>query len=59
MNNLPTSQEASRPPIIAAPPWCGPLVGGPAGAIIVGTADGVISVPVQAIAQVRPVAQRP
>jgi hypothetical protein len=39
--------------------WCGPLVSGPAGAISVGNANGVISVPVQAIAQVRPVAQCP
>jgi hypothetical protein len=39
--------------------WCGPLVSGPAGAISVGTAHSVISVPVQAVAQVRPVAQCP
>jgi hypothetical protein len=32
---------------------------GTTGAIIVGAANGVISVPVQAIAQVRPVAQCP
>jgi len=37
--------------------WCGPLVSGPAGAISVRTANGVITVPAQAIAQVRPVAQ--
>jgi len=37
--------------------WCGPLVSGPAGAISVRTAHGVITVPAQAIAQVRPVAQ--
>jgi hypothetical protein len=39
--------------------WCGPLVTGPAGAISVRTGNGVISVPAQAIAQVRPVAQCP
>jgi len=37
--------------------WCGPLVSGPAGAISVRTVHGVITVPAQAIAQVRPVAQ--
>jgi hypothetical protein len=37
--------------------WCGPLASGPAGAISVRTANGVITVPAQAIAQVRPVAQ--
>jgi hypothetical protein len=37
--------------------WCGPLVSGPAGAISVRTAHGIITVPAQAIAQVRPVAQ--
>jgi len=37
--------------------WCGPLVSGPAGAVSVRTANGVITVPAQAIAQVRPVAQ--
>jgi hypothetical protein len=37
--------------------WCGPLVSGPAGAISVRTTHGVITVPAQAIAQVRPVAQ--
>jgi hypothetical protein len=36
--------------------WCGPLVNGPAGAISVRTGNGVITVPAQAIAQVRPVA---
>jgi hypothetical protein len=39
--------------------WCGPLVSGPAGAISVGTAKGVVAVSVQAVAQVRPVAQCP
>jgi hypothetical protein len=39
--------------------WCGPLVSGPGGAISVRTGNGVISVPAQAIAQVRPVAQCP
>jgi hypothetical protein len=37
--------------------WCGPLVSEPAAAISVRTAHGVITVPAQAIAQVRPVAQ--
>ena len=37
--------------------WCGPLVSGPAGAVSVRTAHGVITVPAQDIAQVRPVAQ--
>jgi hypothetical protein len=37
--------------------WCGPLVSGPASAISVRTTQGVITVPTQAIAQVRPVAQ--
>jgi hypothetical protein len=39
--------------------WCGPLVSGQAGAISVATANRVIAVPVQLIAQVRPVAQCP
>ena len=39
--------------------WCGPLVNGPAGAISVRTGNGVITVPAQAIAQIRPVAQCP
>jgi hypothetical protein len=39
--------------------WCGPLVNGPDGAISVRTGTGVITVPAQAIAQVRPVAQCP
>lgn len=39
--------------------WCGPLVNGPAGAISVHAASGVIAVPAQAITQVRPVAQCP
>ena len=37
--------------------WCGPLASGPAGAVSVRTANGVVTVPAQAIAQVRPVAQ--
>ena len=37
--------------------WCGPLVSGPAGAVSVRTANGVITVPARAVAQVRPVAQ--
>jgi len=37
--------------------WCGPLVGGRASAISVRTAQGVVTVPAQAIAQVQPVAQ--
>jgi hypothetical protein len=39
--------------------WCGPVVNGPAGAISVRTGNGVIIVPAQAIAQIRPVAQCP
>lgn len=39
--------------------WCGPLVTGPAGAISVRTASGVITVPAQAIAQVSPVGRCP
>lgn len=39
--------------------WCGTLVNGPAGAISIRTGSGVITVPAQAIAQVRPVAQCP
>jgi hypothetical protein len=39
--------------------WCGPLVSGPAGGISVRTGNGVVTVPAQAIAQVRPVAQCP
>jgi hypothetical protein len=39
--------------------WCGQLVDGPTGAISVRTANGVIAVPAQAIAQVRPVAACP
>ena len=38
--------------------WCGPLVDGPA-AVSVRTGTGVITVPAQAIAQVRPVAACP
>jgi len=37
--------------------WCGPLVNGPAAGISVRTGNGVVTVPAQAIAQVRPVAQ--
>src|SRR5499427_10156215 len=39
--------------------WCGQLVDGPSGSISVRTASGVIAVPTQAIAQVRPVAACP
>jgi hypothetical protein len=39
--------------------WCGQLVDGPSGAISVRTANGVIAVPAQAVAQVRPVAACP
>ena len=39
--------------------WCGPLVSGPAGAISVRTASGIITVPTQAIAQVSPVGRCP
>jgi hypothetical protein len=39
--------------------WCGPLVSGPADAISVRTATGIIAVPTQAIAQVSPVGHCP
>jgi hypothetical protein len=39
--------------------WCGPVVSGPAGAISVRTASGMITVPTQAIAQVSPVGRCP
>ena len=39
--------------------WCGPLVSGPADAISVRTASGIITVPAQAIAQVSPVGRCP
>ena len=39
--------------------WCGPLVTGPTGAISVRTGTGVVTVPAQAVAQIRPVAQCP
>jgi hypothetical protein len=39
--------------------WCGPLVSGPADAISVRTANGIIAVPTQAIAQVSPVGHCP
>ena len=39
--------------------WCGQLVDGPSGAISVRTANGVIAVPTQAIAQIRSVAACP
>ena len=39
--------------------WCGPLVSGPADAISVRTANGIITVPTQAIAQVSPVGRCP
>jgi hypothetical protein len=39
--------------------WCGPLVSGPADAISVHTANGNISVPTQAVAQVSPVGRCP
>jgi len=39
--------------------WCGQLADGPSGAISIRTADRVIPVPVQVIAQVRPVAACP
>ncbi len=38
---------------------CGPLVNGPADAISVHTANGIITVPTQAISQVSPVGQCP
>ena len=42
---------------ISGQAWCGPLVNGPAAGISVRTGNGVVTVPAQAIAQVRPVAQ--
>ena len=39
--------------------WCGPLVSGPADAISVRTASGIITVPTQVIAQVSPVGRCP
>jgi hypothetical protein len=39
--------------------WCGPLVSGPADAISVRTANGIIAVPTQAIAQVSPIGRCP
>ena len=39
--------------------WCGPIVTGPAGALSVRTGNGVITVPVAAVAQIRSVAQCP
>lgn len=39
--------------------WCGPLVNGPGDAISVSTRNGVVTVPSQAIAEVRPVGQCP
>jgi hypothetical protein len=57
----PTSASAAAVAVTGAngQAWCGPLVTGPAGAISVRTGNGVISVPAQAVAQVRPVAQCP
>jgi len=37
--------------------WCGPLVSGPASAVSIRTADGVITVAAEDIAQVRPLTQ--
>jgi hypothetical protein len=39
--------------------WCGPLVSGPAGAISVRTANGIITVPAQDIAEVSPAGRCP
>jgi hypothetical protein len=39
--------------------WCGPLVTGPADAISIRTSNGVVTVPTQAVAQIRTVAQCP
>ena len=39
--------------------WCGPLVTGPADAISVRTSNGVVTVPTQAVAQIRTVTQCP
>ncbi len=39
--------------------WCGPLVSGPAGAVSVQTANGIVTVPAQDIAQVSPAERCP
>jgi hypothetical protein len=39
--------------------WCGPVVTGPGGAISVRTGNGIITIPAQVIARVRPVTQCP
>jgi hypothetical protein len=53
----PASSTAVAVTATSGQAWCGPLVTGPAAAISVRTGNGVITVPAQAIAQVRPVAQ--
>ena len=53
----PASSNAVAVTAVSGQAWCGPLVTGPAAAISVRTGNGVVTVPVQAIARVRPVAQ--
>jgi hypothetical protein len=55
----PASSSAVAVTATTGQAWCGPLVTGPAAAISVRTGKGVVTVPAQAIAQVRPVAQCP
>lgn len=55
----PASSSAAVVTSTSGQSWCGPLVSGPAGTVGVRTGNGVSLVPVQAIAQVRPVAQCP
>jgi hypothetical protein len=52
-----TSTAAAAVAVTAASgqAWCGPLVSGPAGAVSVRTANGIVAVPAQDIAQVSPV----
>jgi len=53
----PASSTAVAVTATSGQAWCGPLVNGPAAGISVRTGNGVVTVPAQAIAQVRPVAQ--
>jgi hypothetical protein len=55
----PTSSPAVAVTGTTGQAWCGPLVSGPADTISVRTANGVIIVPAQAIAQVSPVDRCP
>jgi hypothetical protein len=55
----PASSPAVAVTGITGQAWCGPLVNGPADAISVRTANGIITVPTQAISQVSPVGRCP